>query len=222
MEIRTATRSNAKIKLAIQGISGSGKTLSSLLMAYGITNDWTKICLIDTEACSADLYSHLGNYKVIPLTAPFAPESYILAITMCEQAGVEVIIVDGISHLWEFLLKTHSAMAGNSFVNWGKITPRWDTFIQKILQSQSHIIATMRAKTGYVLNEKNGKVVPEKVGLRAICREGTDYEFTVVLNIDQNHQAKAVKDRTGIFQQASFVPNVEIGTKFLNWCKAAV
>ena len=222
MELRTSTRSKTKIKLAIQGVSGSGKTLSSLLMAYGIANDWSKIAVIDTENGSADLYCHLGSYKVLSLSAPYTPESYIQAITICEQAGVEVIIIDSISHVWEFLLKCHAAMVGNSFVNWGKITPRYDAFIQKMLQSSCHIICTMRAKQGYVLNERNGKAIPEKIGLRAIAREGTDYEFTVVLNIDQNHLAKATKDRTGLFnQQAAFTPNAEVGVKFLNWCKAA-
>jgi len=41
-------------------------------------------------------------------------------------------------------------MPGNSFTNWGKITPLQNKFINKILQSDAHFIATMRTKQDYV------------------------------------------------------------------------
>src|SRR6056297_3431233 len=100
MELRQAARKQAKIKLALQGPSGSGKTLSSLLIASGMT-DYSKIAVIDTENHSADLYSHLGDYNVLQLEKPFSPERYIKALEVCEQAGMEVIIIDSVSHEWE-------------------------------------------------------------------------------------------------------------------------
>jgi len=219
MELKQSERKNSKIKVAMQGSSGSGKTYSALLVAYGITNDWTKICIIDTENGSANLYAHLGAYKVLSLDVPFSPERYIQAINTCEQAGIEVIIIDSISHCWEYLLASHAAMAGNSFVNWNKITPRYNTWVQKILQSNCHIICTLRTKQDYVLSEKNGKLTPEKAGTKAIMREGIDYEFTIVLNMDLNHKAKVTKDRTGIFNgQSEFVPSIETGKTILEWC----
>ena len=111
MELRKTNRSQAKIRLALQGPSGSGKTYSSLLIAYGLCKDWNKIAVIDTENKSADLYAHLGEYNVITLTAPFSPERYIEAIETCEQEGIEVIIIDSLSHEWEGdggILDTHS------------------------------------------------------------------------------------------------------------------
>ncbi len=86
MNLRKAERKNAKIKMAIQGSSGSGKTMSALLLAYGITDDWSKIAVIDTENGSADLYAHLGTYQVLPLKEPFSPERYISAIETCSKA----------------------------------------------------------------------------------------------------------------------------------------
>jgi len=190
-----------------------------LLMAYGITNDWSKICVIDTEAGSSNLYAHLGEYKVLSLDAPFSPERYIQAINACEQSGIEVIIIDSISHCWEHLLAIHASMTGNSFINWNKITPRYNAWVQKILQSNCHIICTMRSKNDYNLTEKNGKLIPEKIGTKAIMREGIDYEFTIVLNMDLQHKAKVTKDRTGIFTgQSEFVPSVETGKTILEWC----
>ena len=219
MELRKSSKKQAKIKLALAGCAGSGKTFSSLLLAYGMTNDWSKIAIIDTENGSADLYSHLGNYNVLALKSPFMPENYIKAIEVCENAGMEVVIIDSISHCWEYLLDFHSQMAGNSFTNWGKITPRQNAFTQKILTSSSHIISTMRTKQDYVLNEKNGKLVPEKVGLKTVMRDGIDYEFTIVLDVDMKHFARASKDRTNLFaDKPDFVITSETGKAILDWC----
>jgi Rad3-related DNA helicase len=65
MKLQTATRKRAKIKMALQSPSGSGKTYSSLLIAYGLTGNWENIAVIDTENHSAELYAHLGPYKVL-------------------------------------------------------------------------------------------------------------------------------------------------------------
>jgi len=222
MEIRRAERKQAKIKLGLQGPSGSGKTFSSLLLASGLTNDWSKIAVIDTENHSADLYAHLGNYNVLGLDKPFNPERFIESIEVCEKAGIEVIIVDSISHEWEGqggILELHSRMTGNSFTNWNKITPRHNAFIQRMLQSKCHIIATIRSKQDYVLTERNGKHIPEKVGLKGVAREGTDYELTIVFDLDIKHNATASKDRTGLFQdKPSWVITEATGKRILNWC----
>jgi len=219
LNLRKSSKKQAKIKLALAGCSGSGKTYSSLLLAYGMTNDWSKIAIIDTENGSADLYSNLGNYNVLTLQSPFTPEKYIQAIEICEKAGMAVVIIDSVSPLWEYLLEIHSQMQGNSFTNWGKITPRQNAFIQKILTSNCHIIATLRVKQDYVLNEKNGKMIPEKVGLKTVMRDGIDYEFTIVLDIDMKHNAKASKDRTNLFMdKPEFVITPETGKTILNWC----
>lgn len=223
MQLQKSERKRAKIKMAIQGCSGSGKTYSSLLLAYGLTNDWNKIAVIDSENGSADLYSHLGSYNVLNLNQEFSPERYIEAIELCEKAGMEVIIIDSISQAWDYLLDVHSNMPGNSFTAWGKITPRQNAFIQKILQSNCHVIATMRTKQDYVLSEKNGKMVPEKVGLKSQQRDGVDYEFTLVFDIDIKHFAIASKDRTGIFiNSPEFKISAETGRRILNWCNNEV
>ena len=222
MQLRQSSRTQAKIKLALQGCSGSGKTMSALLLAYGITNNWGKIAVIDTEFSSADLYAHLGNYNVLSLGETFTPEKYIEAISVCEKADIEVIIIDSISHCWDYLIEFHGNMQGNSFANWSKITPRQNAFVQKILSSPTHIIATMRVKQDYVLNEKNGKFIPEKVGLKAVQRDNVDYEFTCVLDLNIKHQAVASKDRTGLFMgKPEFIITPDTGREILTWCNSA-
>ena len=222
MQIVKAERKQAKIRLGLQGPSGSGKSYSALQIAFGLCNSWDKIVVIDSESNSAHLYSDLGNYSVISIAKPFSPEKYAQALELCESQGFEVIIIDSISHEWEGqggILDIHSSMVGNSFTNWAKVTPRHNSFIQSLLASPSHVIATVRTKTDYVLSEKNGKTVPEKVGLKGITKEGLDYEFTIVFDIDIKHMANSSKDRTGIFMdQPPLIPSYKTGERIRKWC----
>ncbi|SNB22465.1 AAA ATPase [Flavobacterium psychrophilum] len=222
MQLRQSERKKAKIKMALQGSAGSGKSYSSLLLAQGLTNgDFSKVAVIDSENGSADLYAHLGQYNVLSLKPPFTPENYIKAIEVCEKAGMEVIIIDSISQSWEELLDFHSSLAGNSFTNWAKVTPRQNAFVDKILQADAHIIATMRTKQDYVLNQKDGKFIPEKVGLKAVQRNDLDYEFTLVFDVDIKHFAVSSKDRTGLFfGKPEFIINSNTGKKILDWCNS--
>ncbi|MFC0263378.1 AAA family ATPase [Fontibacter flavus] len=220
---RKAERKQAKIKIGLQGPSGSGKTTSALLLAYGLVGDWSKVAVIDSENGSADLYSHLGDYNVLGITAPYTPEKYIQAIHTCYEHGMEAIILDSISHEWEGeggILDIHSKMAGNSFQNWSKVTPRHNAFVNTILNVPVHVISTIRSKQDYVMAEKNGKAVPEKVGLKGVTRDGMDYEFTVVFDIDIKHQARTSKDRTGLFNNTpDFMISAETGDLIRQWCE---
>lgn len=224
MELKKSERSKAKIKMALQGPSGSGKTMSAILLAQGLTNgDLSKVAIIDSEAGSSNLYSHLGGYNVLNLNNPHSPERYIEAIDICIRAGMEVVILDSISHCWDYLLDYHSSLQGNSFVNWAKIKPLEKKFVDKILQSDIHFIATMRVKQDYVINEKNGKMVPEKVGLKAIQRDEISYEFTIVFDIDSKHYASASKDRTLLFEgKPQFLINTSTGKKISDWCNSTM
>ncbi len=220
-----AERSNCKIKMAIQGPSGSGKTYSSLLVAFGLTKDWNKIAVLDTENGSANLYSHLGKYSILNLTAPYTPEEYIDAIETAVEQGFECLIIDSLSTEWNGvggILDIHSNIPGNSFTAWSKVTPRHNAFVQKILQSNIHIIGTMRSKTDYVLSEKNGKQVPEKVGMKPVQREDSEYEFTVVFELNQKHQANVGKDRTGLFsKRPELFLTADVGDEINQWCKVS-
>ncbi|HEY1055022.1 MAG TPA: AAA family ATPase [Emticicia sp.] len=223
MHLIQAKRQNIKIKIGLQAPSGAGKTMSALLVAFGITNDWSKIAIIDTENHSANLYSHLGSYNVLNVKAPFAPERYIEAIEVCLKAQMEVIIIDSLSHEWDYIVEQHGQLAGNSYTNWSKFTPRHQKFINTILQTDAHIICTIRTKQDYILQEKNGKQIPEKVGLKPIQRDGIDYEFTLVFDIDIKHNAIATKDRTGLFvDKPDFRLSSDAGQQIVKWCQQSM
>jgi hypothetical protein len=219
MQLQIVKRPQTKIRIALQGSAGSGKTYSSLLLAYGLCNDWTKIALIETEHQSAALYSNLGQYNVLNLESPFNPEKYIEAINICEKAGMQAIILDSLSHEWETLLEIHSAIPGNSYNNWNKVIPEHNNLINKILTSSSHIIATVRSKSEFVISEKDGKKIVEKFSTKPFFKEGYEFDFTLVFDIDADHHAVCSKDRTQLFaEKIPFKIEVNTGLKIREWC----
>ena len=223
MKLQEVKKQQIKLRVGLSGASGFGKTYSALLLAYGITNDWSKIAVIDTENSSANLYANLGNYSTLNLKSPYSPERYIEAIRTCENASVEVIIIDSISHEWNGkggCLDLHEKLGGR-FQDWAKITPRHQNFIDSILQSRCHIITTVRRKVDYSMDrDGNGKTRVVKLGTKEITREGFEYELTLNLElINDNHLAIASKDRTGLFMnKPEFVISEGTGKILNNWC----
>lgn len=231
MNLRKATRQKAKIRLGLSAVSGGGKTYSAIVIAKGLTGDLTKVAIIDTENNSADLYAHLGDYNVLPLAPPFSPERYIAAIKECEEAGMELIIIDSIAHEWEGeggVMHLIDQIGGGFSTAWKQLTPRHEKFKQAILQSPCHIITTVRRKQEYILQEetnKAGRLVqkPVKAGMKEMTREGWEYELTANLELDLKHNATASKDRTGLFiDKDPFKPSENTGKAIAQWCESGV
>lgn len=227
MEIKKATRKTTKLRLGLSGASGFGKTYSALLLAKGMVEDTEKIAVIDTENGSASLYSHLFDFNVIELQAPYSPERYIEAIKTCERAGMEVIIIDSISHEWEGsggCLEEYEKLGGR-YQDWAKITPRHRAFIDAILQSKSHIITTVRRKQDYdMVKGDKGRLEVQKVGTKEVTREGFEYEVTINFElINDKHLAKASKDRTGLYMgRPEFTISEATGKELKKWCETGV
>lgn len=223
MQLKQSQRQQVKLRLGLSGASGFGKTKSALLLAYGMTQDWSKIAVIDTENSSASLYSDLGTYNVLDLQAPYSPERYIQAIELCEKSGIEVIIIDSASHEWNGsggCLEIHEKLGGR-FQDWASVTPRHQAFINKILQSSCHVITTTRRKMDYSLDiGSNGKTKVVKHGTKEITRDGFEYELTINFElVNDYHLAKASKDRTGLFMnKPEFLITSQTGKMILDWC----
>ncbi len=162
------------------------------------------------------------------LAAPFSPERYIDAMTGAARAGYGVLIVDSITREWNGkggILEIHDKVTrarGNSYTAWAEVTPRHNAFVEALLQSPLHLITTMRSKQDFVLIDRNGKQVPQKVGLAPIQRNGFEYEMTVVLDIEQDkHLASASKDRTRLFFNGTPEPITEqTGRQLMEWLEA--
>lgn len=220
---RKAERRKAKLRLALTGPAGSGKTYGALLIAQGIGG---KIAMIDTENGSGDLYADTCEYDVETLTAPYSIQKYLAAIHEAEDAGYDVLIIDSLSHAWSGeggLLDVHSKLTGstrtgNSYAAWGKITPWHNRLIETMLASRCHIIATMRTKTDYAMiqNDK-GRTEVRKVGLAPVQRDGMDYEFTVVFDLNMDHNVTVSKDRTSLFDRQVFEITQDTGKMLRDW-----
>lgn len=227
MKLQKAERHQVKMRIGLSGPSGFGKTYSSLLLAYGITGDWNKIAIIDTENRSASLYSHLGNFNVLSLDEPYSPERYLEAIRLCEDSDIELIIVDSISHEWQGkggILEIHEQLGGR-FQDWARVTPRHNSFVDAIIQSKCHVITTSRRKVDYSLDKDGeGKTKVMKLGTKEITREGFEYELTVNFELlNDKHLVSASKDRTGLFSgKPEFIINSNTGKKLIEWCNQGI
>lgn len=216
-----ATRNKSKLRLALCGVSGSGKTTAALEIAKGLGG---RTALIDTENRSASLYADKYDFDTLELVAPYSPERFIQAIEAAEMAGYNNVIIDSISHEWvgsggcleinDLLGKTK--YKGNSFGAWGETGSRHIKFLEKIVTSKAHIIATVRMKGEHVQDQKTKRVT--KIGMKYEMREDFEFEFTSVFNIDrETHLAYASKDRTSIFGDDMITLDSKTGAQFDKW-----
>lgn len=236
MPYSKVTREKSKLRLALAGSSGSGKTLSALLIAYGITEDWEKIALIDTEHGRARFYANrsdlgTGEFLYQEMSAPFSPEKYIQMVKEgAETVGSDgVVIIDSFSHAWDNeggVLDIKSEIAKRtdktSYSAWDEAGKIQNNLVNTILSVNCHTIVTLRTKMAYAMeiNDK-GKTVPVKIGLAPVQRENTEYEFDIVLNIARNHIATASKDTTFLDQwQGVITP--ELGKSLKEWLDMGV
>lgn len=222
---KRAKRHAVKLRLALMGPAGSGKTYSALRIAKGLGG---RVAMIDTERGSGELYADLHEYDVLQLHPPFSPEKYINAILAAEQSNYDVLIIDSLSHAWAGpggVLDIQDKVAKstrNSFSAWREVTPQHNALVDTILASPCHVIATLRTKTAYEVQQDNGKAKVVKVGLAPVQRDGLEYEFTLVLDLAiEGHVAYATKDRTKLFDGAYFTPSEDTGLALATWLMAA-
>lgn len=225
LQIHKAERKRSRLRLGISGPSGSGKTYGALKVAFGLGG---KVGIVDTENGSGELYAHLGEYDAVTLTAPYTVAKYLEAIRLFEQSGYGVIVIDSLSHAWAGeggLLDKQGKLAQgkNSYTAWREVTPEHNALIEAMLTSPAHIIGTMRSKTEYVVETNDrGKAEPKKVGMAPVQREGMEYEFTVHLEVDAGHNAKASKDRTGLLDGQIFRLSEQTGQALREWLESGV
>jgi len=223
-QIKKAVKYGSKLRAALIGISGSGKTYSALQIAKYLGD---KICLIDTEGQSASKYADIFNFDTLPLET-FSPTTYVEAIRFIESQGYEVCIIDSLSHAWigkEGALEqvdkaAKRSQSNNSYVAWREVTPKHNELVDTMIRCKMHLIVTMRAKQEYVLDkdEKTGKTSVRKVGLAPIQREGLEYEFDVVGDMDLENNYIISKTRCSKLNgQIINKPSEELANILIEW-----
>lgn len=222
---RKAQKRQLALKILCSGSSGSGKTKSALRLATGIVGKTGgSIYLINTEGDRGEMYANEFDYQIIDLPEPRSPENYIEAIKYCMNEGASVIIIDSLSHEWNYLNEQVNNMQGNSFNNWGRQKPRHRKLVDFIVEAKVHIIATGRGKDEYVMevNDK-GKSTPKKIGVGIQQEKDTEYEYMVTFNIAQDtHVATCMKDNTGLFNNKFDVLTEKDGEALYDWANSGV
>ena len=226
-----AKREKVYIKALLTGPSGSGKSRSALELATGLFRHCggEGIAYIGTEGDRDKLYAERKSshgdytleYDLLQLSDPFTTDKYISAINEAIDAGYKVIIIDGLSAEWKWLNDTHDKMPGNSFTNWNKLKPKHRSLIDKILLSPAHMICCARGKDEWLLEEKNGRSVPKKVGMGSQTDRDISYEVMLSLQIEQDtHLAHADKDNTELWPETRYaVITAKDGEALYAWCE---
>lgn len=222
LQVKQAVKAQKKARVAILGPSGSGKTFTALQIAKGLVGD-EPIVVIDTEHGSASLYADRFNFGVIELDT-FAPQMYVAALDVAAKCGAKCVVIDSLSHAWAGkggalqMVDDASKRTKNSYASWGEVTPHHLAMIDAMLSCPCHIIVTMRVKTDYLMekNESTGKTSVTKVGLAPVQRDGMEYEFDVIADMDLNHNFIVSKTRLNIMDQAVLLkPGPEVGQAIL-------
>ena len=224
LSFQKASKKLSRLRLSLIGVAGSGKTYTALNIAKHLGGP---IAVVDTERGSASKYSDIFDFDVLELES-FSPQNYIDAIQAAEEAGYNVLIIDSLSHAWtgkdgaldQVTRATKRSQSGNTFAAWRDVTPMHNAMVEAMLNARVHIITTMRAKTEYVQekNEKTGKVTVRKVGLAPVQRDGLEYEFDVVADLDQDNNLIIGKTRCPAVA-GMVIPRAgkEIAQKLLSW-----
>jgi hypothetical protein len=221
IEFKKAVKTKSRLRLAIDGISGSGKTYTALAIASGMGGP---VALIDSEHGSASLYADRFEFDTVDLME-FQIENYIDALNAAAKSGYPVVIIDSTSHAWDALVERVDQIANNmkggntSFRAWAQGTPLQKQFIEAMLNYPGHIIVTCRSKTEYSIDKNaDGKTEINKVGLAAVQRQGFEYEMTMAMTMDASHTGHVTKDRTGKFQDKYIKkPGKEFGEQLIAW-----
>jgi hypothetical protein len=202
---RKATKQTARLRMALVGPAGSGKTYTALVLGTALGR---RVAVVDTEQGSASKYADLFAFDVLELTS-FHPLRYVEALQAAEAAGYDVVILDSLSHGWvgkEGGLELHDRAVDrqkvkNTYTAWADVTPHHNAMVEAVVRSRCHVLATMRSKTDYVQEkDDSGRTRVRKVGMAPVQRDGLEYEFDVVGDLDADNTLVITKTRCPALQ----------------------
>jgi hypothetical protein len=229
---RRASKKNTKLRLWVDGPPGSGKTKTSIITAKLLIGEPfllpegvpSRIVVLDTERNSAELYADEFTFDVIEMPPGVqSPQSFKKALQEAEMEA-DVVILDSITHEWKWCLKEVDRLAkakykGNSWSAWSDVRPPHDEFVDAMMGSACHIIATARAKLA-TTQEKDagGKTVVRTLGLEAQQDADMEFAFGIVLKMDVDNVGKVGKTRCSALRGREFpCPGKDFADEVLHW-----
>lgn len=222
LKFNKATKKKAKLRAGLYGTSGSGKTMTALLIAKGIGG---KTAFIDTEHGSASKYSDLFEFDVCELDS-FDPKDLIKGLKDI-PTEYDTVVIDSMSAFWQgeqgILQQVENAgkraQGGNTFRAWGEVSPLLNKINDLVMGAPYHVITTLRAKTEYVV-EKNdkGRQAPRKIGLAPVYKEGWEYNLDFIARMDIDNTMIVEKTRIPEFSgEVITKPDEQIGRRLAAW-----
>jgi hypothetical protein len=240
---RPAKRENTPLIVGIAGPTKSGKTMSALRLAAGLTDDYERIAMLNAEGARGEQYADWfeGKYKKkymnCNIDAPYSPERYTEALLSMKAMRPTVGIIDSASHMHDGpggLLEYHEAELKRmsrddeskrdkyNFTAWIKPKAAENKFIYTMLAMECPIILCFRAK-------EKLKIVPGRapidLGWQPIAGDRITFEtiFTLVLP----PHSKGIPDLEQSEMRQPFdtmVPkdkpiDEELGRKLTEWAK---
>lgn len=217
---KPATFDATWLRMALVGPSGSGKTYTALNIATNLVPNG-KVALIDTERGSASKYAKLFKFDVLELRN-YHPDTYVKAVKAAVDYGYNVLVIDSLTHAWNADGGILSIVdkKGGGFDKWKDVNPILWRLINTILDSQIHVISTMRVKTDYIMevNERTGKQTPKKVGLAPVMKDQIEYEFDVYGEIELDSTLTISKSRCPALNAAVYPKaGEEVAGALRNW-----
>jgi len=218
---KKAAVKNRKFRAAIMGTAGSGKSLTALILSSTLGK---KIAMVDTEHGSAEMYANSFEFDTLSLT-DYHPQRYIDAIKEAGKEGYEVVIIDSLSHAWsgkggalELVDQATARNKGSSFGAWRDVTPLQNQLVDAIIGSPCHVICTLRSKTDYQVESEGGKTRVRKVGLAPVQRDGMEYEFDFLAEMDADHRLIVTKSRIpALADKVVTKPDAKFFAEFSNY-----
>lgn len=227
-QFKKAARTSRKIRVAVDGPSGAGKSFSLLRLAFALKGAGLcqKVAVIDTENGGSEAYAGEApdgapwEFDVLNLTT-FSPTTYVEALRAAVDCGYDCVVIDSLSHAW---MGKDGALdlvdrKGGQFSAWKDVTPLQRQLIDSIIQCPAHVLASLRTKSEYVVEEnERGKKVPRKIGMAPVQRDGVEFEFDVYGSIDQEHAIRISKSRCSGLQDAYAIkPSGDFWAPLIKW-----
>lgn len=223
-----AVKSQAKGRVAVTGPSGAGKTMTSLIFAKVLAGG-KPVAAIDSEYKSMSKYADEFDFDVVELNGNYHPSKYIEAIKAAESAGYGAVVIDSITHAWNGTKdvvdkKKLASNSQNGYTAWAEGTKLWDSLTEAIMSSTIHVIVTMRSKTDYVQEkDEKGKTQIRKVGMAPEVRDGTEFAFDLVVDMDHEHVGRVSKTRCRMLDgHAELKPGEAFAKTFRDWLENGI
>lgn len=206
MKFQKAVRKASPMLLSLSGVSGSGKTYSSLKLAAGLAGPNGRVGFIDTENGRGSMYADSPGiladlptgYAIGQLDPPYSPDRYIDCITTAEKDGISVLIIDSATHEWEGIGGCCEIAETNKLrgmPNWAKAKMLHKRFVNHCLSSNMHIVFCLRAREKVkIAKNADGREEVLPIGIQPIAEKNFVFEMTLSLQIDEHtHFASPIK-----------------------------